>query len=330
MQKMLMCFDGPAAAHMSQMVPLARCFQSEFEIDCMSLNAVTYQFMEYLPFISSILPLQYKDGNVFEISSQEGLTSNTDFYYFDSRTAIMDLSVSETKLHPLLQEKLDNYDKIFLLYDKNHINDSRMNADNRIIGFFHLILKQCRHKSIGRVNDWLHEMSPKSYNKYIPQEVVESMGFKYNDQLLQLEYDWYNEFNPNLNIESKSVCVTFSGGCETYFPDVPNKREYHKGKRIMNLLKSNGFQVIKTNRKESICRQIYYSQCKYHIGIDSVVHWMYKCFKNDGKNVFSIQPLLYSHMEQQLDLQCIVKDIIDPSPEIIVDRFMSKILQFSF
>jgi hypothetical protein len=320
MQKMLMCFDGPVVAHMSQMVPLARCFQDEFEIDCMALNAVTYQFIDCLPFISQILPLKYEDGSIFKMSPQEGLTSNTDFYYIDPRTSMLNLEEGKVELNSSLKEKLNDYDKVLLLYDNDH---------PPIRTFFQLILNQCRNKSIGRMNGWSHEMSPKVCHKYIPQDAVESFGFKYNNELIHLEYDWYNAFNPNLNIQSKSVCVTFSGGCETYIPDIPNKREYNKGKKVIHLLESNGFQVIRTNRKENICRQIFYSLCSYHIGVDSPMHWMYKCFKENNKNVFSIQPLLYPHMESQLGVQCIVKDFIDPSPEIIVKEFMLKILKFS-
>lgn len=317
MQKMLMCFDGPVVAHMSQMVPLAKCFQNEFEIDCIALNPVTYQLVNEMPFISHILPLKYDNGSIYEISSQEGLTSNTDHYYIDPRTSMIDLEDGKTELTSLLKEKLDNYDKILMLYDEDYAP---------IKTFFQLIFNQCKSKCIGRFGDWACDVSPKVQNKYIPQDAVESFGFKYEDELIHLEYDWYNKFNPNLEIQNKSVSVTFSGGCETYIPDIPNKREYYKGKKIISLLESHGYQVIRTNRKESICRQLFYSLCKYHIGIDSFVPWVYKCFKSDNRNVFSIQPLLYPYMDKQLGFQCIVKE--DYSPEAIVREFLSRTILF--
>lgn len=310
MLRMLMCFDGPVVKHMSQMVPLARCFESEYTLDCMVLNSVTYQFVDHLPFIDHIVPLKYQDGEVRKLTEEEGRIASTDYYYSDPRTSLEDLK--QGKLSADVEGIFESYDKILLLYDDNY---------DPIRGMFDLFLKRFEHKCFGRVGShWRRDVDVHQPDRYTPQDAVVSFGFPYHDDLLKVELDWYKEFDPHLEIQSKSVCVTTRGLCETYIPD-SNDRTYPHRDELIKALEDKGFQVVPTNNKETIRRQVFYSQCTYHIGVESPTTWFYQCFKPARRNIFLLQPTKFPYMEERLGVRALDAE----QPEEIAEKFLSQL-----
>lgn len=278
-----MCFDGPAGCYLSQMNPLAKCFK-EYEIDCMVLNPVTFQLIDRFPFVSNVIPIKVLDGQISEISREEGIHSTIDYYYSHHNDISNDITISKD-----LKERLGEYDKILLLYDGKFAP---------ILKVFNCLIDTCKEKFIGRCGDWINGCKPYNPNEFIPKEVVESFDFAYDDTLMRLEYDWYKDFDPNIQLSKNSICLVCSGLCESFIPDSMD-RTFRKGASLRNLLTNMGFQVLTGNIREDIRRQIFYAKCQFMISVDSVGLWTRRCF-NTKENVIVIQPPLHEFHEKQL------------------------------
>lgn len=302
--KLLMCFDGPAACHLSQMNPLAKCFK-EYEIDCIVLNPVTFQLVDRFPFVSNIIPIKIINEQITILSRKDGLEATTDYYYNNRYNKVPD----DFTIGKELKERLADYDKILLLYDGKF---------TPVIKVFDCLINACKEKFIGRCGDWRHECKPHNPNEFIPKDVVEAFGFNYDDSLMKLEYDWYQDFDPQINLSKNSICLVCSGFCESFIPD-SRDRTFKKGASLRNLLVDMGFQVVTGNIREDIRRQIFYAKCTYMITVDSVGLWTRRCF-NTKENVFVIQQPLYEFHDRQLGY-----DFYNLEPQGIADLFKDKI-----
>lgn len=298
--KLLICVDGPAALHLSQMLPLARCFE-EYEISSLVLNPVTFQLLEPIPYINPV-PLKVVDKKLVTMSFEDARSQDTDFYYNRS-SDYEDVTLGDLQL--------DSYDKIILLYDGNYFP---------ILKLFRLILDRYKVKCIGRFENWSKECKPQNPQIYRPKDVVESFGFAYKSELLSelIDFSWYKKFDPQIR-EKNSVCLTLSGGCGTHIPD--NKdRTFIRGAFLRDLLINAGFNVVSTNRKEPICRQIFYTQVKYMISVDSAFLWARQYWNSE--NTFLIQPSLYPNHLSQLGVP-ILSESSDPN--VIFNEFLKKV-----
>lgn len=308
MPKLLMCFDGPLAVHLAQTLPVAYCFGRYYDLDCLTLNPVTTQFWNEVPFVRA-LPIKLKeDGLIYELPHEEAMTANTDYYYTAKHTLGKGADFSAS-----LKEKINSYDRILLLYDKQY---------RPVMSLFLMILRDFNDKSFGRVGPWIRNAAAFDPDKYSPREAVEAFGYKFHDSMVEAEYDWFKAFDPQLEIQERSICLNCSAGCEVFLPDNDDRTLTFQSK-LIRLLKEEGFQIIPTNRKEGVRKQLFYSKCTYYLGVDSIFPWVYRAFKN-SKDIHLIQPVDFPHLEVQLGLENLLKGV-KPNPEAIVKLFLAKI-----
>lgn len=324
MTRTLILGDWPCYNYMSQIIPLAKCFKKQGEVGLLAANPVTLHILDSLPFIDDVncISLNPSLDNIYVslISKDEGLKSAIDYFflgnYFPGQCGTppeeMKLIIKDE-----VYDLINSYDKIVLIYDGNF---------KQTKNFFEEIIARFESKCIGRIHNWISNCDAYNEDKYMPKEAVEAFGFEWTNDLIQLDLDWYKEYDPGWNIfEDRTVGLTLSAGCETYMP-IDEEKTYYRATKLSKLLSKKGYKVHISNRHDDIRRQMHL-RCEYHIVVDSIAVWTGKCF--NVPNVFLISGE-DNKLENRLGLQNILvgkKSLREVEPEEIVNSFLNKVIK---
>lgn len=265
--KLLILGDSTATALLSQYVPIGKLLGKEYTIDYYACSPVNLQLAYHMPFINYVLcgKVSGKTNELDYIEPSEGFKYGVQKYFYDA-----DVNISEVKVSQRFFNKIEEYDKILILYDGEFYP---------ILWLIREVFSRYEHKCIGRFGDWNKDMAQRNLQKYIPKEAVESLGFQWDDNLLKLEYDWYKEFDTKIPYKKNSLFLQCSAGCESFMPYHDWQTFFPCGK-LGNFLRKQGFDVILSNRREDIRRQLFNLKANYVLFIDSITLWLGKAFSS--------------------------------------------------
>jgi hypothetical protein len=315
----------PFYNYLSQFIPVARCFPNS-EVSCIAVNRIVLQAMRHLPYFKDIICVKVHsspDSNynlvATSMSIDEGLEKYGVAYPYFMNQFVDPGLIARIDIDQSLMDVFDSYDRILIIYDGLH---------PVYYSFFQKVLKELGDKCFGRINMmWSKDMTPLRDDVFMPQEVVEALGFPWDVSLLRVDREYFKEFLVDKPYDRNKISMSFLSGCDSYEPADPSKH-YMKSARLKTQLRTRGFRVESTDLSTDIVHQIppHYSS-GYMITVDSSFAWGHHCFfpQLEGYLIHKPDPKL----EKRLGLPNLVgpefSNLADVPPEYIAEAFAKRV-----
>lgn len=321
MKKLLIIGDSTSTFIVTQAIPLAKLFSTEYKIDILCSSPTSFTYSKHIPYFNDCLCLSKKDGKIKileteEIKSMEPNCKVKDMkllQYFDH---FLNHDEDDLELQEGFKNKLEEYDKLLIIYDGDSYYMKSTIA---------LIKESFKNKCFGRLHEWTNSCKPLDENKYIPKETVEAFGYTWNDELLEFNPIWFKDFDPNIKYNNFSVGLCCFSCCESKNPFLEDDT-FFQSTKLQKILEKHGFNLYKNTRMNEPKKQIFYCMCKNFLTVDNFFYWVYRSINKKSPICFS--PLT-KQREIQLDTKRIIPNNINKlhelTAELIAELFIKQI-----